>query len=71
MLRHVAQDLVGPAEIGKMLGGISRQRVYQLTSREDFPAPVAKLATGKIWAYDDVVDFARRSGRTIAPLTED
>ncbi len=58
--------LVGPAEIAKMFGGISRQRVYQLTSREDFPAPVASLATGKVWSYSDVVDFATRTGRTVS-----
>jgi predicted DNA-binding transcriptional regulator AlpA len=34
--------------------GVSRQRVYQLTSRRDFPRPVARLAQGKIWLADDV-----------------
>jgi predicted DNA-binding transcriptional regulator AlpA len=66
----MAAKLVGPAEIARMLGGISRQRVYQLTSRDDFPAPVAALATGKIWAYEDVIAFAKRTGRTVTPLAE-
>jgi prophage regulatory protein len=42
-------DLMGAHEIRVRLGGISRQRVYQLTSRSDFPAPVADLRQGKVW----------------------
>ena len=30
-------ELVGAHEIRMMFGGISRQRVYQITSRSDFP----------------------------------
>jgi hypothetical protein len=56
--------LVGAAEIGRMFA-ISRQRVYQLTSRDDFPTPVAVLAQGKVWSHEDVVSYARRNGRTI------
>ncbi|WP_328469087.1 DNA-binding protein [Actinoplanes sp. NBC_00393] len=47
--------LVGAAEISVLLGGVSRQRVYQLTRRADFPAPVADLAQGKVWNADDVL----------------
>lgn len=46
--------LVGAAEIGEMLGGVSRQRVYQVVSRRDFPAPVIELAMGKVWNREDV-----------------
>ncbi len=67
----MSEALVGPAEIAKMFGGISRQRVYQLTSREDFPLPVASLTVGKIWSYDDVVAYAGRTGRRIYPLEGD
>jgi prophage regulatory protein len=42
-------DLVGAHEIRVMFGLISRQRVYQITSRPDFPRPVAELAQGKVW----------------------
>lgn len=45
---------MGAHEIRERLGGISRQRVYQITSRADFPKPVADLAQGKIWTVDDV-----------------
>lgn len=46
--------LMGAHEIRARLGNISRQRVYQLTSRADFPAPVADLAQGKVWLADEV-----------------
>ena len=46
--------LMGAHEIRVRLGGISRQRVYQLTSSLDFPKPVADLAQGKIWLTDEV-----------------
>lgn len=45
--------LMGAQEIGEMLG-VSRQRVYQLTSRADWPEPAATLAMGKVWRTEDV-----------------
>jgi prophage regulatory protein len=45
--------LVGAHEIRDLLG-VSRQRVYQLAARSDFPQPVATLAQGKIWSLSDV-----------------
>ncbi len=60
--------LVGLAEIAEMLG-VSRQRAGQL-SREypDFPAPVAELASGRVWERAGVEEWAlrhpqRRPGR--------
>ena len=46
--------LMGAHEIRVRLGGISRQRVYQLTSRPDFPTPAATLQAGKVWHSEDV-----------------
>jgi predicted DNA-binding transcriptional regulator AlpA len=46
--------VVGAHEIRVRLGGVSRQRVYQITSRADFPKPVADLVQGKVWLADDV-----------------
>ena len=46
--------LMGAHEIRIRLGGVSRQRAYQITSRADFPAPAADLAQGKIWLTEDV-----------------
>ena len=45
--------LVGAHEIRDLLG-VSRQRVYQLAKRSDFPEPVAELAQGKVWAPADL-----------------
>lgn len=50
----VMHHLMGAAEIGERLGGISRQRVYQLTSRPDFPTPAHVLQMGKVWNTEDV-----------------
>ena len=47
------RNLVGAHEIRDMLG-VSRQRVYQLAGRADFPRPFATLAQGKIWLVEDV-----------------
>ncbi|MGZ6838725.1 MAG: helix-turn-helix transcriptional regulator [Blastococcus sp.] len=55
--------LVGAHEIGVLLGGLSRQRVYQLTSRNDFPAPAVVLKGGSVWHREDVEAWARRTGR--------
>ena len=51
--------LVGAHEIRVRLGGVSRQRTYQITSRADFPRPVADLAQGKVWRTDDVDRWIR------------
>jgi predicted DNA-binding transcriptional regulator AlpA len=55
-------ELLGTAEIADMLR-VSRQRVHQLTSRADFPAPVAVLKAGMFWRRADVEEWAARSGR--------
>jgi predicted DNA-binding transcriptional regulator AlpA len=45
--------LVGAHEIRGLLG-VSRQRVYQLAKRSDFPRPIAELAQGKVWVLADI-----------------
>lgn len=55
---------VGSAEIAEMFG-ISRQRVYQLTSRPDFPAPMVRLKAGAVWVTAEVVAWAESKGRTV------
>ena len=49
----VMHHLMGAAEIGARLG-VSRQRVQQLVSRPDFPAPVVVLGMGKVWETEAV-----------------
>jgi predicted DNA-binding transcriptional regulator AlpA len=46
--------LMGAHEIRIRLGGVSRQRAYQITSRADFPKEAADLAQGKVWLAEDV-----------------
>jgi prophage regulatory protein len=62
------QRLVGAAEIGEVLGGLSRQRVNQLSTKADFPAPVVELRMGKVWDLADIQQWAEQRGRTLAPL---
>jgi predicted DNA-binding transcriptional regulator AlpA len=45
--------LMGAAEIADRLG-VSRQRVQQLVSSPDFPAPESSLRMGKVWRTEDV-----------------
>jgi predicted DNA-binding transcriptional regulator AlpA len=45
--------LAGAHEVRELLG-VSRQRVYQLAARSDFPKPVATLAQGKLWLLGDI-----------------
>jgi len=52
--------LMGAAEIGARLGGISRERVYQLTQRRNFPEPYQRLAMGFVWLEIDVEAWIAR-----------
>ncbi|GIJ10281.1 hypothetical protein Van01_34950 [Micromonospora andamanensis] len=52
-------ELVGAHEIRIMLGGISKQRVYVITSHRNFPEPVADLMQGKVWRKADVEAWIR------------
>ncbi|MCZ7438705.1 hypothetical protein O7598_20000 [Micromonospora sp. WMMC241] len=52
-------ELVGAAEIRVMLGGISKQRVYVITSHRNFPEPVADLVQGKVWLKSDVQEWIK------------
>ncbi|MEV0900702.1 AlpA family phage regulatory protein [Actinoplanes sp. NPDC049802] len=62
--------LMGAHDIRVRLGNLSRQRVYQITNKTNFPKPVAVLEAGKIWLADDVEAWIaeHRSGQ---PRTHD
>lgn len=51
--------LVGAQEIGTLLG-VSRQRVHQLITRDDFPPPAVILGMGKVWHTEDVREWDQR-----------
>jgi prophage regulatory protein len=54
MTTDLVPPLVGAHEIRALLGNVTRQRIYQLTTRRDFPDPVANLSQGKVWRESDV-----------------
>jgi prophage regulatory protein len=63
IVRSVAEELMGVHEIAEMLG-VSRQRVDEISRTHDaFPAPVATLRSGRVWARDAVELWAREAGR--------
>jgi hypothetical protein len=57
-------DLVGATEIAARLGLTQSRVVHQWRQRHvDFPAPIATLAMGMVWAWPDVERWARMTGR--------
>ena len=56
--------LMGAHEIRIRLGGVSRQRAYQITSRADFDEPVADLSQGKVWLTEDVEQWMKAHRRS-------
>lgn len=55
--------LLGLTEVGRLLG-VTKQRVTQLRSRQDFPAPVAALASGPVWTEPSLRHFVDGWDRT-------
>jgi prophage regulatory protein len=59
----VTNQLVGVAEVAKLLG-VTRQRVNQLVQSEpDFPEPEATLAAGRIWRREPIEKWAEAHPR--------
>lgn len=57
-------DLVGAAELAARLGLSHRESVHTLRKRDrSFPQPVARLRTALVWAWPDVQQWARQTGR--------
>lgn len=54
--RPVIPELVGVSEIADILS-VSRQRAHQLTKRQDFPEPIARLSSGPIWTRPSLTRF--------------
>jgi|GEM_PF-4435248 hypothetical protein len=53
-------DIVGMAEIQDILCINSRQQVWQLSQRPNFPQPVARLKAGKIYLRSQIVAFGKQ-----------
>ena len=58
---------MGPGEIRERLGGISRQRVHQITSKSTFPKPYDELRMGKVWQIDEVEAWIREFSVRLRP----
>jgi predicted DNA-binding transcriptional regulator AlpA len=57
--------LVGPKEVARLLG-VSRQRVDKITqTHREFPPPVGRLAAGRIWKREEIIDWATKTGRKL------
>jgi hypothetical protein len=50
--------LLGVAEAAELMGW-DKRRVITYLDRGTFPTPIASLAGGRVWALDDVREFAR------------
>jgi hypothetical protein len=59
--------VVAMAELIVMLD-VTRRRVATIVNGDDFPVPIATLSVGRIWSYDEVKAWARRTGRKVHPL---
>nr|MDT0658910.1 hypothetical protein [Micromonospora sp. DSM 115978] len=53
------------------LGGISRQRLYTITSRRSFPDPIAELQQGKVWRASDVEKWIAKHRPELASDADD
>jgi hypothetical protein len=54
--RPAFPELVGIKEIAGILA-VSPQRAHQLTKRDDFPDPIARLAAGPVWTRPSLERF--------------
>lgn len=65
-LNQKPEQYAGVSEIAATLG-VSRQRISELRTRDDFPAPIAELAAGPMWTMSSLRRFIdawdRKPGR--------
>jgi predicted DNA-binding transcriptional regulator AlpA len=61
--------VVAMAELIEMLG-LSKSWVVRLVKEPDFTEPMARLRAGQIWSYDDIEEWAKRTGRTVHPIRD-
>lgn len=60
---EVLAELVTGAEIARRLR-VSRQRVYQLRQRPDFPKPIGRIGKALVWRWAEVKEWSRARGVT-------
>jgi len=59
---EITPALAGVAEAAAILGW-DKRRVITYVDRGSFPEPIARLASGRVWRWDDVEAFARAWAR--------
>jgi prophage regulatory protein len=52
------EEVVSIREIAEMFG-VEKRTAIRYSHREDFPAPIASLGTGRIWRRADVEAWGR------------
>lgn len=62
-LRALAVHLVGPAEIGELLGVDANTINVWKVRHSQFPAPVRRLRSGDVWDRREVIAWATATGR--------
>ena len=65
-LRALAVNLVGPAEIGELLGVDANTVNVWKARHQQFPSPVRRLRSGDIWDKREVIAWATATGRYLA-----
>ena len=60
-LSRVVSGVVGTKEAAAMLGVRPPNFVRDWSTRPDFPVPVSTLASGRIWARDEVAAYAEHA----------
>ncbi len=53
-------ELVSRAEVAEMLG-VTTRTVQRYTERPDFPKPLGRLATGRVWRRADIERWAKKT----------
>jgi len=62
----MGMEYVGARELALLLG-LGDEEVGELAAAGDFPEPLMELASGPVWELADIEDWARRTGRPLAP----
>jgi predicted DNA-binding transcriptional regulator AlpA len=55
-------QFVGLGEVSTIMG-VSKQRIYQLAKRSDFPQPAFRLKATPVWRRADIHKFERQRHR--------
>lgn len=54
------EDLAGLQEVAEMLG-VTKRTAQRYAERADFPDPLGRISTGRVWLRRDVEKWAKRT----------